>query len=595
MNDTLVPPGTVDPAPFPPPAGTRVGDRYEVVRGLGQGGFGWVGEVKDSRLGGRRMALKLLLPHVLGRPDNVRRFLTEARAAALIHHARVVQVTDVGESRGYGPFMVMEFLDGAPLSGVIQEEWPIPPDRAVRIVRQVLEGLEAAHRKKVLHRDIKPENVFILSRDHGGAPDQVKVVDFGISRVLDDPSLTPGLPPGTPPYMAPEVLGGDALDARADVYGAAVVLHMLLTGRFPFPLPPGGFQDLGSYVAYLTRKTREDAPGLGRLAGGRVPPAHVVGAMARGLARRPEDRYPSCRALSDALEPFEAAGAWEPRRPRPRHPPYPMVRIEPGSFLMGSPPTEPGRDEDEDQHRVTLTRAYWLGEAPVTQGLWRAVTGENPVETRREILGGEERDPGRDWGVGDDLPIHSLSWWDAVRFANRLSELHGLAPAYAIEGEEVTWDRSRDGYRLPTEAEWEYAARAGTPWRWAGTDDLAQVTGFAQVATAEMCERNGWVTVEVFPGRGGALGLAPVRQKLPNPWGLYDMTGSVWEWCWDRYGAYPTGVVTDPAGPGVGADRVGRGGAWDDGPAGTRVANRGFGEPSGGGDTLGLRLSRSIP
>jgi formylglycine-generating enzyme required for sulfatase activity len=242
---------------------------------------------------------------------------------------------------------------------------------------------------------------------------------------------------------------------------------------------------------------------------------------------------------------------------------HPMVRVAPGRFTMGSPPDEAGRDEDEAQHAVTLTRGFWMGQTEVTQRLWRSVMGTRPSKFR-----------------GDARPVEQVSWCDAVAFANRLSAREGLPVAYqgvegceATAGASVAWDRASVGYRLPTEAEWEYAARAGGASVYAGGDDLGAV---------------GWT-------EGDARGATrPVGQKAPNAWGLHDMTGNVWEWCWDVYG--PTsGASTDPVGALDGPRRVDRGGSWLFDARNARVAVRDRNTPDRRSGDIGVRLVRTIP
>ncbi len=269
---------------------------------------------------------------------------------------------------------------------------------------------------------------------------------------------------------------------------------------------------------------------------------------------------------------------------------YEMVWVDPGSATLGSPPDEPGRRPDEGQRAVTLERGFWLGEVEVTQDLWRQVTGEAPWAARFGELSLE----------GGGLPAHGLSWYDAVAFANRLSERDGLTPAYYEDrryrrvyrgGEEVYWRADADGYRLPTEAEWEYAARAGGRHRlFAGTDDLLEVCRYANVADASARELGwGWG----FGCSDGAAGLAPAGSYEANAWGLYDMTGSVWEWTWDGYLEAP-GLATEPARPRPGDYRVLRGGAWTFGPEGARLARRSPAAPETTGEQIGVRLARSL-
>jgi formylglycine-generating enzyme required for sulfatase activity len=256
-----------------------------------------------------------------------------------------------------------------------------------------------------------------------------------------------------------------------------------------------------------------------------------------------------------------------------------MIRIAAGTFLMGSPAAEEGRDDDEDQHQVEITRDYYLAQTEVTQAQYQAVLGENP-----------SNDP----QCGGDCPVESVTWLDAVRYANALSRSEDLEPCYQIDGDDVSWQLGLDclGYRLPTEAEWEDAARAGSADRYAGTGDPAEVCIFANVADAAGKRENpAWA---VFECDDGYASLAPVAKFQPNGLGVHDMTGNVWEWVWDWYGSYD-GRAMGPIGPPSGRNRVGRGGSFYDDPRGARVAYRNRDEPSTRYANLGFRVARSLP
>jgi len=234
---------------------------------------------------------------------------------------------------------------------------------------------------------------------------------------------------------------------------------------------------------------------------------------------------------------------------------YPTVAIEPGAFWMGSPEAEAGRDADETRHKVALTRSFVMGATEVSQHLYAAVMGTNPSRSR-----------------GDRLPVESVTWLDAIRFCNALSEREGLVPAYRVVGDAVTWDRAADGYRLPTEAEWEYAARAGTGRAFAGGDHASGVA---------------WT-------RGTSGGTTnEVATLAPNAWGLYDMSGNVWEWTWDWYGHYDVGQSIDPSGPSDGSIRVIRGGSFDYDALAARVARRNGRETDRATGFLGFRIVAS--
>jgi formylglycine-generating enzyme required for sulfatase activity len=211
-----------------------------------------------------------------------------------------------------------------------------------------------------------------------------------------------------------------------------------------------------------------------------------------------------------------------------------FVWIAPGTFLMGSPPTEKDRGNDETLHQVTLTHGFFLGVCPVTQAQWLAVMGRNP--SRRNT---------RASGPGANCPVENVSWEDCEEFCKKLSKLDGKV------------------YRLPTEAEWEFACRAGT------------TTPFCTGPTISTDQANYDGNWTYDGGKKGVYRKAttPVGSFPPNAWGLVDMHGNVWEWCADWYGEYPDGVF-DPLGPAFGEERVLRGGSWVYGPRGARSACR---------------------
>jgi len=229
------------------------------------------------------------------------------------------------------------------------------------------------------------------------------------------------------------------------------------------------------------------------------------------------------------------------------------VRIAPGTFRMGSPDAEEGRQDDETQHNVTITRAFCMKTTEVTQGEWQADMGDNPSAFP---------------GCGPNCPVEQVSWDDAVAYANALSRREGLPECYtgsAFSGLDC------GGYRLPTESEWEYAARAG-----------------ATAATYGPLDAVGW-----YAGNSGGSTQA-VGGKAANRFGLYDMLGNVWEWTSDWYDSYP-GTVTDPTVRARGSTRVARGGSWSIYAFLARSANRYVYAPGDRNSSLGFRLSRTAP
>ena len=237
-----------------------------------------------------------------------------------------------------------------------------------------------------------------------------------------------------------------------------------------------------------------------------------------------------------------------------------MVLVPSGSFTMGSRAGEAGRYGNEVQHQVSVG-AFYIGATEVTQAQYKAVMGDNPSNFK-----------------GDDLPVESVSWHDAVAFCNKLSEREGLSTVYTINGNNVTAELNTKGYRLPTEAEWEYAAKGcGASGSLAVNAVYAGSANLADVA---------W-----YSGNSGYR-THPVGQKKANALGLYDMAGNVWEWCWDIYGNYPSGSQRDPMGAPSGGGRVFRGGSWGSVARHLRTALRYDIDPGSGDDDLGFRLAR---
>lgn len=258
-----------------------------------------------------------------------------------------------------------------------------------------------------------------------------------------------------------------------------------------------------------------------------------------------------------------------------------MKWVPAGSFDMGSPASEAGRQADETQHRVTLTKGFWMMDHEVTQAEYQAVTGENPA-TRNATYEGVSL-------VDASYPVHSVDWNEAVAYANAVSARDGLTACYGSGG---SVQRGCTGYRLPTEAEWEYAARGGGATVYAGTSEVSGVCGYANVADASAKRK--WADWSTFGCDDGAVGLSAVKRYRPNGYGLYDLTGNVWEWTQDWYGAYG-GAATDPTGAASRSLRVLRGGSWSNDPANARVAYRRGVTPVVRRSLLGFRLLRSVP
>jgi len=262
-----------------------------------------------------------------------------------------------------------------------------------------------------------------------------------------------------------------------------------------------------------------------------------------------------------------------------------MVLIKGGTFTMGSLPDETNSFHDErPQHEVTLANFY-MSKYQITQKEWQEIMESNPSNF-----------------IGDELPVEKVSWYDALVFCNKLSMKRKLNPAYRISGStdpsnwgvtpvypatSAAWDaveivKGANGYRLPTEAQWEYACRAGMTTPFNTGDNV----------TADQANYDGRYPYKKFPPGKYRQATTPVGTFDPNAWGLYDMHGNVWEWCWDWHGNYTGDAKTDPQGAIIGAYRVARGGSWSNNARFLRSASRGSSVPAFRDAIIGLRIVR---
>jgi formylglycine-generating enzyme required for sulfatase activity len=283
--------------------------------------------------------------------------------------------------------------------------------------------------------------------------------------------------------------------------------------------------------------------------------------------------------------------------------PIEMVQIQGGTFTMGSPTNEPNRESDETQHSVTLT-AFKMSKHQVTQWQYETVMGSNPSAhcsggIRAFYVTGLDT---------ENFPVERVSWYDAIVFCNKLSMGEDLTPAYRINGStdpaawgtmptswddpsRVTWDAVKivagsTGYRLPTEAQWEYACRAGS------TAAFSWGTNFIDDSKANY--RAGTIDANNTTAGTSLRRTTAVGSYAPNAYGLYDMHGNVFEWCWDRYSSsyYSSSPAQDPTGAVSGSDRVLRGGSWNDDGQYLRSAGWSNGSPNGRDFDIGFRLVR---
>ncbi|HEV3202175.1 MAG TPA: bifunctional serine/threonine-protein kinase/formylglycine-generating enzyme family protein [Bryobacteraceae bacterium] len=573
---------------------------YQLLEELGRGAMGVVFRGFDPAIG-RSVAIKIIQAGQFASPEEKSdlrvRFAREAAAAGRLSHPNIVTVYQLGQD-GDTQYLVLELVDGCSLEKTLAGGQPQDPKTAVSIVTQVADALDYAHSEGIVHRDVKPAN--ILVRPDGKA----KITDFGIAHIASQTVTRSGFTFGTPAYISPEQIETSQVSGRADQYSLGVIAYQMLSGKRPFAA------DTGPSLMFKIMEAK--APTLHSLNPAISPDTSA--AIAKAMARKPEDRYASCKEFAEQLSESLSAATADTQNPRPEAvaatpapngevptreresgerliaaagtrtstgtsrlglwiaggvavavlaavawvwwhgaarptslPVLPAgttkvnakdgltyVWVPPGSFEMGCSPADGECAEDEKPvHQVTISRGFRMGQTEVTQEAWQRVMGTDPSHFK-----------------GPKLPVESVSWDEARSYCRAV------------------------GMRLPTEAEWEYGARAGSSRNSYG--DLEQVAWYAR--------NSGGMTHEV----GG---------KQANPWGLQDMLGNVWEWVDDWFASpYPAGNATDPKGPASGKARTIRGGAWGLLRKNAHLSLRGAPGPMIPGSHIGVRCAgNSLP
>jgi formylglycine-generating enzyme required for sulfatase activity/tRNA A-37 threonylcarbamoyl transferase component Bud32 len=583
-------------------AGLTLG-RYILLDLIGEGGMGRVHKARDARLG-REVALKIIRREKLARPETLRRFHREMEAAGKLSHPNVVLALDAGEVNGTH-FIAMEYVEGIDLTRLVQQRGPLAIPQACDYIRQAALGLQHAADLGLVHRDVKPSNLLVTPRG------QVKVLDLGLALLKGEPGgeganrvTQAGLVLGTPDFLAPEQARDPlGVDTRADVYALGATLYYLLTGRVPFDGPTPA-DKLVQHVTYPTPSAAVQRPDV---------PSQLDAVVRWMMAKRPEDRPQAPAQAALALAPFCVSQGYQV----PEQPPGPviepvvrhrpasnsivlkitvavlavlictaavigvgyvllgglgeaapvpaddfvnplgmkMVRLPGGAYVMGSPKDEPGRGPSErTAGEVTVPGPFFISAHEVTHGEFLAIMGKSPAKHPLK-----RRNPAR-------TPVDSVTWQEATEFCRRLTTRDA--------GRASGW-----GYRLPNESEWEYACRAGTTTSfWSG--DRVVLGRHAIFDLRKELDAGGKLgepdlsmpVVEKFPPY-------PVGSTEPNPFGLYDTHGNVWEWCADPY-----------TGPEEGDWRVVRGGSWREPAARCRSAVRRGLDPSAREEDVGFRI-----
>jgi formylglycine-generating enzyme required for sulfatase activity len=547
------------PAPAEPeaPLPSRVGD-YRVIERIGLGSLGPVLRARHfedsaAQVAGGDVAIQLLWPSLAQNDRFVEDLLVAVRRAQPIAHPALAPLHELIVA---GPLvaLVMPLLVGPRLSARIGPAL-LPLSAAAALLRPLAEALDLLHLNGVVHGEVGPDRAAIL-------PSGAAVwMDMGLARrlaraALGGPGAQASVSASASVWASPQRAAGEGPSPADDRYAFALIAAALLGGGPPWAPELGPEAVAEAKATDQLRQISVDAPSRA---------AAAAAALQAALRADPAARPGSCVELMDALE-----GVVDEAAPQPAPPggerwalgglSFALAPVPLGPMDFGSPPGDPDAADDERPHRAELRRPAAIGLTPVTQALWRAVMGHNPAYFQPEV-GAEQR------------PVERVSWEQAVEFCDRLSAALGLPPAHSGAGASLRCALDGPGFRLPTEHEWEAAARAGAPHRYAGADTADPVAWTAENSEIE---------------------THPVGEKQPNALGLVDMSGGVWEWCWDVYAPYPAASPTDPAGPNTGPTRVFRGGSWSSPATSARVANRSAGPPTQGFDNVGLRLARTL-
>jgi len=546
--------------------------QYEIECIIGRGGMGVVYKGRQKDLD-RVVAIKLLPAEMAVDAQFVERFRREARTLAKLHHPGIVAVYEFGQTTEGHLFFVMEYVAGTDLRRLMKKQ-ELDSGQALAVVSQVCEALRAAHEQGVIHRDIKPENVLVTTEG------QIKLADFGLSRPVDEDhsrrfTMT-NMVMGTPDYMAPEQRSGQA-DHRADIFALGVMLYEMLTGQ----VPRGAFDP-------PSRKLQVDV--------------RIDEVVVKALQEEPERRYQSVAEMKTDVETIyftsQTAATPQPATSpvtRPNRKALWALSAAAAVLLVvglaaaiallngkksGQTPNDatPVGMANTKAHDGSAMATVQGGTLPPSSTL--AGTAVAAFKIGRHEVTFDEWQNVRAWavdhGYGDlanvgsasagNRPVEDVSWYDAVKWSNAKSERDGLEPVYLVNGEVYRTGETppalrtdANGYRLPMEAEWEWAARGGISskgYMYSGSDDVDAVAWY-------------W-------GNSKDGAKAP-GTKAANELGIHDMTGNVWEWCGQL---------------GAGSLRPFRGGSWNNEAVAVaaRLGNRAPNDRIFG---IGFRLARN--
>ena len=589
------------------------GGKYKIEATLGQGTFGitYLGTARftiHGGLGAMEVVTKVAIKEFFMREMNVRdrdgktvegssssvftnyrhRFRREAENLAKLDHPNIIRVYDVFDENGT-TYYSMEYVEGLTLDAYIQQHHPLPEADAVAILGRVCSALSFMHSQRMLHLDLKPKNIMCSTKG------EVFLIDFGLSKQFGangEPESSTTIGAGTPGYAPIEQvkqIKDGTFPATLDIYALGATIYKTLTGQRPpeaTDILNDGFPDgplvqlhrspsLIQVVARCMSPMRKDryqtvadllraypplavedekteitedteATILNNNTGRQINLSHCTNKQCGKVIPSDAQFCPYCGTA--VAKPGKSAAA-NKLDITVNGITFTMVRVEGGTFMMGATAEQTGAyNFEKPAHQVTLS-TYYIGQTEVTQALWKAVMGETPTT--------DDDQWGPEIGLGDNYPAHNISYNDVLSFISKLNSLTGRT------------------FRMPTEAEWEYAARGGNKskgYLYSGGNTLDNVGWYYENSSSK---------------------THPVAQKAANELGLYDMSGNVEEWCSDWYDTYSSLSQTNPTGPSTGSGRVLRGGCWSNAATYSRVANRDYNSPSIRHYNFGVRLALS--
>ena len=549
---------------------------YKLIRYLGGGQFGVVWLAQNQEVLSPPRALKLFTDPELDWE------VVKKEACVWLEvsgHPNILPLIEASEHNGQ-IVIVSEYAAGGSLAKWISDKGGKAPSiaKAIEMMLGILAGLEHLHGRNIVHRDLKPANVLL----QGESP---RLADFGLSRVMSSTHHSNWS--GTLEYSPPESFD-DFYDNKTDIWAAGVLLYRLLSGRLPFPqgnqaalmgaimnkppnpLPPDIPAPLQKIVLRALEKKMADRfqlatemrQALLQVNHSPTPPKTVQPEPPprRNIIQIDFDPPPSPKPAPPKPAPLDDDGPTRVILPKPylenlNGVPLEMILVPAGKFMMGGDK----HDSEEPPHEVTVP-SFYIGKFQITQKQWQAVMGNNPSHFK-----------------GDDLPVESVSWQDAQSFCEKLRAMTERA------------------YRLPSEAEWEYACRAGTTGDYAGKLDemgwYGNNSGKKVIDAADLWKQDNDKYYERIYANG--CQTHPVGQKKANAFGLYDMHGNLWEWCEDLWHANYDGAPKDGSAWTDGGNskvRVLRGGSWGDDGDSCHSASRDLLAPDYRSDLVGFRV-----